>query len=272
MQCILSALKVESEPLIDHYRLSRDHSFSFPFFIRDDLCLIGVGVGKHNIKNRILSFISKFRSETIQFINIGIAGGNRETSEKGQIYLINQIIDNETGRSFYPDILIKHDLPEHSITTTERVILDGGRDYRNLVDMESSEIFDVCSKNTSIHKIAILKIVSDYLDLDTAKLTKDRVRYFISSNLEAIDSFLSKFRSLENLDKPILSKEDYIWIDSISNQLSLTKTQYQQLLHFSKGFRVRDSKSNYPSLYVDPPESKYDRNKIFRSLCEELTS
>jgi nucleoside phosphorylase len=272
MQCILSALKSESEPLIEHYKLFRDYSFSFPFFRNNNLCLIGTGVGKKNIKKRITSFISKFKLETIQFINIGIAGGNRDTSKKGQIYLINQIIDNETGRSFYPDILIKHGIIEHSITTTQKVIVDNDYNYKSLVDMESSEIFDVCSKNIFIHNIALLKIVSDNLDLDSVKLTKDKVRSFISSNLDIIDRFLSQFKTLQNLNKPILSKKDSDWVISISSILSLTKTQYQQLLHFSKGYRVKSPESSYPIFDIVKPNSKHDRNQIFKSLCEELTS
>ena len=47
MQCILTALKAESKPLIDYFRLSKSKSFDFPVFENEalDLSLIGLGVG-----------------------------------------------------------------------------------------------------------------------------------------------------------------------------------------------------------------------------------
>ena len=48
MQCILTALKAESDPIIKHFGLKRSNSFDFPVFEDQtkDLFLIGLGVGK----------------------------------------------------------------------------------------------------------------------------------------------------------------------------------------------------------------------------------
>ena len=53
MQCLLTALKAESQPLIDNFDLKKDLSFPFPVFKRDDLYLIEIGMGKRKIKERI---------------------------------------------------------------------------------------------------------------------------------------------------------------------------------------------------------------------------
>ena len=58
MQCILSALKSESEPFIKFYNLEKDSRFSFPVFRNKDLYLLGIGVGKKYIKK-----IRKYRSK-----------------------------------------------------------------------------------------------------------------------------------------------------------------------------------------------------------------
>ena len=76
MQCILTALKAESQPLINHFNLKRDTSFQFPVFKNNNLYLVGLGVGKKNIRNRIETFLNQNNPDLIQFINIGIAGGN----------------------------------------------------------------------------------------------------------------------------------------------------------------------------------------------------
>ena len=60
MQCILTALKAESKPLIDYFRLSKSKSFDFPVFENEalDLSLIGLGVGKTKIEPRIKEFMN----------------------------------------------------------------------------------------------------------------------------------------------------------------------------------------------------------------------
>ena len=58
MQCIITALKAESDPFIHHLELIRDPAFKFPCFRNDDLgiALVGVGVGKRKIRTRINIF------------------------------------------------------------------------------------------------------------------------------------------------------------------------------------------------------------------------
>ncbi len=76
MQCILSALKSESQPFIKFYNLEKDRRFSFPVFRNRDLYLIGIGVGKKYIERRLNDFIQKMGKLPIQFINVGRAFEN----------------------------------------------------------------------------------------------------------------------------------------------------------------------------------------------------
>ena len=59
LQCLITALKAESDPFIQHLRLKRDNALDFPYFVNQKLNvgLIGVGVGKKNIKSRINDFL-----------------------------------------------------------------------------------------------------------------------------------------------------------------------------------------------------------------------
>ena len=77
--------------------------------------------------------------------------------------MINKILDDSSDKKYYPDIIIDHGLNESSITTVETV-LDGGKKYDTLVDMEAHEIFSICSKFVPVHDISIIKIVSDHMD------------------------------------------------------------------------------------------------------------
>ena len=272
MQCILSALKAESDPLINYFQLKRDPSFQFPVFVYNDLYLIGIGIGKVKVQERIYSFLETVRDDFIQFINIGIAGGKDNNSELGQVYLINKIVDDDTDHSYYPDILIKHSLSEHSVTTVNKGITDGGSRYKTLVDMEASEIFKICSKKIPVHRIAFLKIISDYMDLDAVSFNAESISSLITPNLKSINSFLNRFKTLQDLEQPILSNGDWDWINLIKDQLGLTESQYQQLIRATKGFRLRNPELHCPELQTEMPESKFNRNQIFKTLCDKLSA
>jgi len=272
MQCILSALKAESDPLVNYFQLKRHSSFQFPVFVNNDLYLIGIGIGKAKVQERIYSFLETARDDFIQFINIGIAGGKNDNSQLGQMYLINNIIDDDTGHSYYPDILIRHSLVEHSVTTVHKGITDGGSRYKTLVDMEASEIFKICSKKIPVHRMAFLKIISDYMDLDALSFNAKSISSFITPNLKSINSFLNQFKILQDLEQPILSNGDCDWINLIKDQLGLTKSQYQQLIRATKGFRLRNSELQCPVVQSEMPESKLNRNLMFKSLCDKLSA
>ena len=272
MQCILSALKAESDPLVNYFQLKRHSLFQFPVFRHNDLYLISIGIGKAKVQERIYSFLETIRDDFIQFINIGIAGGKNDNSELGQMYLINNIVDDDTGHSYYPDILIKHSLSEHSVTTVNKGITDGGSRYKTLVDMEASEIFKISSKKIPVHRMAFLKIISDYMDLDTVSFNTESISSLITLNLKSINSFLNRFKTLQDLEQPILSKDDSDWINLIKDRLSLTESQYQQLIRITKGFRLQNPELNCPVVQIEMPESKLIRNQMFKTLCDKLSA
>ena len=207
MQCILTALKAESQPLINHFNLNRDTSFQFPVFKNNDLYLVGLGVGKKNIINRIETFLNQNNPDLIQFINIGIAGGNPKSTKIGGSYLLNKIKDETTGRTYYPDILIKHNFEEISLVTVESVISDGEGVYKGLVDMEASEIFKICSSLVPAHRLAFLKIVSDYMNIEFKEIMAQPISKLISHQLDSIESFLSQFERIFNEEAPMFGDD-----------------------------------------------------------------
>jgi len=272
MQCILTALKAESQPLIDHFNLYRDTSFQFPVFKNNNLYLVGLGVGKKNTKNRIKSFLNQINPDLIQFINIGIAGGNPRSTKIGDSYLLHKIKDEITGKTYYPDILIKHNFEEISLVTVESVISDGQGDYKGLVDMEASEIFKICSSLVPVHRLAFLKIVSDYMNNEFEQIKVHFISKLISHQLNSIEIFLSKFERMFNEETPILSEKDIKWLDETVQQMYLTETQYQQLLQFAKGFRLRKTELPLPNVEKNVPLNKTNQKHHFKKICAELSA
>ena len=273
MHCILTALKAESDPIIKHFGLKRSNSFDFPVFEDQtkDLFLIGLGVGKRKIESRIKNFIKSGKYSYVQFINIGIAGSNKDYSEIGDLLLINKIIDESSNLSYYPDILIDHKMVEGALTTVEKVADDINSHHDSLVDMEASEIFKVCSRITPIHHIAFIKIVSDHMQFEQVKLTGNVISSLITTKLEVIKTFLENFNSLLKNDQPILSQIDLDWIHNNKRQLLLTETQTKQLTDKTKYYRLKNNKLPLPDRILIKPESKVVRKRIFTDICETLT-
>lgn len=272
MQCIISALKAESVPLILFYKLEKNNSFWFPFYKKDDLCLLIVGVGKKEIEKRIFEVLDRYNERVIQFINIGIAGSQRGFSEIGNIFLINKIIDQESKKNYFPDLIINSNLAESSITTVRSSVSDGGNSYNTLVDMEASEIYKVCSKRILTHQISFIKIVSDYMDSGVYSLDKKSVNLLVYSKLKEINNYLEKIKKVGDLIVPILSDIDLQWIERTKHVLKLTETQYHQLISCSKSYRLKNPNKILDDTMVIKPSSKFERNNILKAICENLSA
>tara|TARA_B100000427_G_scaffold251955_1_gene215226 strand:+ start:565 stop:1383 length:819 start_codon:yes stop_codon:yes gene_type:complete len=272
MQCILSALRSESQPFIHYFHLERETSFNFPVYRNNDLYLLGIGIGKKLIKKRVSTFFKNMNKPSVQFINIGLAGGKKGIHEIGDIFLINKIKDEASQKLLYPDILIKHPFQESGITTVDKSIGDGGAKYQDLVDMEASEIFKICSQLSSINNIAFIKIVSDHMDIAFNNFNNEFILNLIEAKLVPIGNFIKSFKINEDLNKNILNNVDLEWLKQTIKILRLTKTQEIYLEKYLKGYRIRKSGNIYPILPSKRPESKINRNKIFQNICEELIS
>ena len=272
MQCIITALKAESDPFIHHLELIRDPAFNFPCFRNDDLgiALVGAGVGKKNIRSRINDFFRSVDSNSIQFINVGIAGGRNNSARLGELFLINKIIDELKSKPYYPDVLTNSPIKENSLTTVKKQIVDGGEQYDTLVDMEASEIFDVCSTFISVHNIAFLKIVSDHMDIGDNNFDHESIRSLIIKRMDQIMDFIEKFKLIGQLSGPILSDIDMDWIELNREKYLLTETQVNQLLNSAKRFRLKNSSALFPQLDIKGPTSKTDRKKIFQDIRAQL--
>jgi len=88
-------------------------------------------------------------------LNIGICAGG----QKGKGYLADQVIDGETGRRFYPDILYDAGVPEMPLTTAPGIVTDV--EDGMLYDMEASIICEKVLKIIPPSNLAIYKVVSD---------------------------------------------------------------------------------------------------------------
>ncbi len=138
--------------------------------------------------------------------------------------------------------------------------------------MEASEIFKICSSLVPAHRLAFLKIVSDYMNIEFKEIMAQPISKLISHQLDSIESFLSQFEKMFNGEIPILSEDDIKWIDEMVQNMSLTETQYQQLLQFAKGFRLRKTGLPFPDVKKNAPSNKTTQKHHFKNICAELSA
>lgn len=133
---IFTALYHEAHSLISYYNLKRDTANPrFQVFSSEDdgICLTVTGVGEIAAAVAVAGICTGRQPERGDFLinigtcaagaaekiqaagNTGESGGNRKL--RGQMFLCNQLIELETGRTFYPDMLYRHDFAEGCVIT-----------------------------------------------------------------------------------------------------------------------------------------------------------
>jgi len=197
MHYILTALKSEAKPIIDYYDLVFDNSLPIPTYKNDIYTLLIMGVGKVNVYNALTTYFKNKELAKSQFINIGIAGGHKNDCDLGQLFLINKVFNDFSKIS----INLKYEnyfrLKKNKVNTVSKPITNGEFKRKGLVDMEAYEICEVIKKIDDIDNLFILKIVSDFMDLNDGFLSSKQVYNLIEQNLVVIDSFLNAIRKLQ---------------------------------------------------------------------------
>ena len=105
------ALHCEAKPVIDYYRLKKSHDDSaFDLYRGDNMVCIISGTGKV-ASAAACAWIAASHNEATSFawINLGTAGC--ADHEIGAPFLLNQVIDADTGQRYYPVPCIDSMLP-----------------------------------------------------------------------------------------------------------------------------------------------------------------
>lgn len=153
------ALHCEAKPVIDYYRLKKFHDeHSFDLYLGEKTACIVSGIGKIASAAATAWAAAKFSElAPLAWINLGIAGA--ASRPIGSILLVNQIIDPDSGRKYFPVIIGDSPLERAGCLSLNQP----GHDYHEtqLFDMEASGFFDSAVRFSSAELIRCIKIVSD---------------------------------------------------------------------------------------------------------------
>lgn len=261
MTYLITALDAEARPLIEHYRLKRDHSLPYTLYKNDDTLLLVSGMGKMNAAMAVSALLGwRVPADEDILINVGICGAPLEY-EIGEALLIHQIINDE--KHYYPDILYPHVFRETSL-----LCVDAPQSHTSEfpVDMESAALFQAASRFFKLHQIAFVKIVSDHFTPE--HVTKEGVIQSIASKLSLIDDLIVSLKKVQSTPS-FFSDEDRTRIESFKSHF--TKSQGDSLEDALCFFRLKNPAKPL-SLPSDIPNSKRERSMLLEEYITTLTA
>jgi hypothetical protein len=157
------ALHCEAGPVIDYYRLKKSHEVrAFDVYHGDDMLCIVTGIGKLASAAACAWVAARCEREAaLAWINLGVAGAAEH--ELGTLFVINKIVDAETGQSYYP---------APAVTTS--------------LAAEASGFIYSALRFSSAELTQSLKIISDNRRQQTGK-NRQRVSELVQAQIESID-------------------------------------------------------------------------------------
>ena len=271
---IVTALAGEAIPLINAFKLKKDLSFTkFDLFKNDEIRLIVSGIGK--IRSSIATtylLVKNSPSSDDRILNVGICGCGLSQYKTGEFFLINKIDDFSSKKSFYPETIFKHSIPEERILTFDYPV--NKKDFREpppcLVDMESSGFYEAASLHFHSHKIHLLKVISDHLKGE--KLTGSFVQGLMEKLIPSLKSLLDDSTKIIEKDTNVLNSDDYQVFETVSSDLKLSTTQRFQVLDLIKGYKIRSGGDlDFLRKFVKQKKnSKVESKKVFDEIVDKL--
>lgn len=270
-----TALALEARPLIARWGLKRKLGSRLGTYSENADRSIGLlvsGTGPLAAATAVGATLSRLESEGTPvrgLFSVGLCGSPDLEVARGSAFLVNRIHDLASGRNLYPDILYKHPWAEATVTTYGRLMTQDDAPS-TLVEMEASGVFTAARALLPLHKIALLKVVSDHLE--GTHLNPEQAEAWIAAQVEAVAVFLEAFGE----DAPRLPEVPDALVaaaKAFGGAWSLSETQRHRLKDgvlsaFHRG------RTDWTLLKARPvePVAKVERNRCWRQVCDELAA
>lgn len=201
MVYVFCAFYGECSGLIKHYNLKKrqtDKYYRFDVFENENqpVRIILTGQGSVMAAAAVSGAASFFGIKAEDaIINVGTCAGDYEP---GQVFICNKITEEATGRTFYPDMILRSTLPERELVTAPVVIRKSIHEYANkdshnmaLYDMEAAAIYQAANLYMGPHRMGFVKVVSDNGDIEG--LTPDFIKGLMAEAVDEIASYVDIF-------------------------------------------------------------------------------
>lgn len=260
MVYIFVAFYAEAKNIIAHYDLKRQAKqpgIGFDVFANERIRLVITGTGEINAAAAVGNIGGAYAITAADpIVNIGsCACMECEHSHNRGVFLGNKLTEEATGRTFYPDMLIKSELEECEIITVLKPVTSEEASHANtrneaqvnvktVYDMEAAAIYQAASLFTGPHNIHFIKVVSD----SGEKIGQSTIQQVFEENNAAICRYIDDLAGAgaaentmavndENTDNTAysnISKSDMNMCEKIIADMRCSKVMGDQLRQLIK--------------------------------------
>jgi nucleoside phosphorylase len=191
------ALPCEAKPLIEHFKLKKELSVSaFTIYRGTHITLTVTGLGKSAMAAGVGYTLALCPAVSLPLmLNIGIAG-HRDYA-LGKVFAAHKIIDHDSERSFYPQLVSFPPCATQQITTVSQAQLNYSTD--TLYEMEASAFYETAIRFSSSELIHCIKVISDNKENASTQIKPAQVSEWIKKALPIIDNYCQQLSQLANL-------------------------------------------------------------------------
>ena len=248
MVFIFMALYPEAKPVIKRLGLrKRTDRTRFQEFVSEEsgIVLTITGVGPVAAAAAVSAVLTEYDAGTEdQLLSVGTAAG-----DASDIFLLNKLLDQNSDRTFYPDMLIKTDFKEAAAITGSTVLSQRAAAFMkvaaegyDLYDMESAAVYQAGNIYLGPHQMSFIRVVSDegVETADREQAVSDlaaRVNAVINSHVEEISDYVEKLLALSEKEKyrdGISDKSSEGLVDKIIEDGHFSKVMQDQLRQYVK--------------------------------------
>ena len=285
---IFSAFYAEAKNIIEHYGLKKEKSpetVRFDVFANDSIRLVITGIGEINAAAAVSNIGGAYGiSPDDEILNVGCGAGFSNETCLGSIFLGNKLTEQMTGRTFYPDMLMKTNLRECEIVTVTRVFSEGCDSV--VYDMEAAAVYQAAAFFVGPHRMHFIKLVSDAGErIDRSKITElfalqeEKICGYIDMLLSACAAKASideKTKGKNIADSNATDDTKSAWnMDRLISDMRCSKVMGDQLAQLIKYCRLSgiDYKAVLDEYYTKgmlPCESKREGKKCLFELKQRL--
>jgi hypothetical protein len=271
---ILTAMYYEAKPIISHLGLKRDNDIKrFQVFRNDEVALIISGVGMISSSIAATYLLTQYNVKpTDLFLNVGVCGTTNRGIKLGDVFLCHKIINHDSKKTFYPDMLFKHPFKEGVLESFSKVVTkDMTADIKgDLVDMEGAGACEAAFTFLPPHQINCIKIVSDYLEVSHIK--PEEISDIVNKNIGLIVEWMQKRHKAIIAKSSVLTDEEKDILKIISEKLKLSVTMNHQLIQLAQQYKIREGNliDIFKPLLSVECESKREGKNYFGKLKKQL--
>lgn len=224
---IACALYMEAAPFIRRCSCQKNPDFTHEqVFCGEDVTVIITGTSPVPAAIALTEVLVRLSpaSDDI-FLNVGTCGCSDSEVQAGSLFLVHSILENATGRVFYPDLLYMSEHRTGALTTFS--VPSDAPCGTLLFDMEAAGLYQAAISFFSTDRLFFFKIVSDFGE-DSSLVSPTDIHDLLAEHVDGILDSAVRFASYTSR-RFFYSPEEEAVIDYFCRSLQCSVTMEHEL-------------------------------------------